>query len=85
MRAVELTGLTDADRRQAPHSPARNSPFALTRHGHSLGLELDSNDFTVAQAVAAVARITCGNFPLLQRLPQESANSSRCDAHTERL
>jgi DNA transposition AAA+ family ATPase len=39
--------------------------FVLTRHWHKLGLELDPNDFTDAQAVA---RITGGNFRLPQRL-----------------
>ncbi|MGW6123092.1 hypothetical protein ACWFRF_28905 [Nocardia sp. NPDC055165] len=42
--------------------------FVLTRHWHKLSLELDPADFTDAQAVAAVAHITGGNFRLLQRL-----------------
>ncbi len=42
--------------------------FVLTRHWRKLGTDLDSDDFTDAQAVAAVARITSGNFRLLQRL-----------------
>lgn len=42
--------------------------FVLERHWKSLGLHLDGADFTDAQAVAAVARITGGNFRLLQRL-----------------
>jgi DNA transposition AAA+ family ATPase len=42
--------------------------FVLTRHWRQLGLALDDADFTDAQATAAIARITGGNFRLLQRL-----------------
>jgi DNA transposition AAA+ family ATPase len=42
--------------------------FVLTRHWRSLGLDLDEADFTDAQAIASIARITGGNFRLLQRL-----------------
>ena len=42
--------------------------FVLTRHWRRLGLALDDADFTDAQAVAAIARITGGNFRLLHRL-----------------
>jgi hypothetical protein len=42
--------------------------FVLKRHWRKLGLTLDAADFTDAQAVAAIARITGGNFRLLQRL-----------------
>jgi DNA transposition AAA+ family ATPase len=42
--------------------------FVLTRHWRRLGQELDSTDFTDAQAIATVARITDGNFRLIQRL-----------------
>lgn len=38
------------------------------RHPHQLGLELDDADFTDAQAVAAIVRITGGNFRLVHRL-----------------
>ena len=40
----------------------------LTRHGRTLGLSLDSADFTDTQAIAAISRITHGNFRLLHRL-----------------
>jgi len=42
--------------------------FVLTRHWKRLGLTLDLSDFTDAQAVAAVGRITRGNFRLIHRL-----------------
>lgn len=42
--------------------------FVLTRHWRSLGLNLDDADFTDAQAIASIARITAGNFRLLHRL-----------------
>ncbi len=42
--------------------------FVLTRHWRQLGLELDEADFTDAQAIASIARMTGGNFRLLHRL-----------------
>ncbi len=42
--------------------------FVLSRHWHKLGLTLDLTDFTDAQAVAAIGRITRGNFRLVHRL-----------------
>jgi DNA transposition AAA+ family ATPase len=42
--------------------------FVLTRHWRRLGLTLDDADFTDAQAIATIARLTGGNFRLLQRL-----------------
>lgn len=42
--------------------------FVLQRHWKKLGLVLDADDFTDDRAIAAVARITGGNFRLLQRL-----------------
>lgn len=42
--------------------------FVLTRHWRPLGLSLDSTDFTDTQAMAAISRITRGNFRLLHRL-----------------
>lgn len=42
--------------------------FVLARHWRRLGLTLDLDDFTDAQAAAAVTRITRGNFRLLHRL-----------------
>lgn len=42
--------------------------FVLSRHWRKLGLALDLDDFTDAQAVATIARITRGNFRLVHRL-----------------
>jgi len=42
--------------------------FVLTRHWRQLGLSLDNADFTDTQAIAAISRITHGNFRLLHRL-----------------
>lgn len=42
--------------------------FVLTRRWRDLGLAMDDADFTDAQAVAAIVRMTGGNFRLLHRL-----------------
>lgn len=42
--------------------------FVLSNHWKKLGLHLDQADFTDNQAIASVARITGGNFRLVQRL-----------------
>lgn len=42
--------------------------FVLTRRWRQLGLNLDDADFTDAQAVATIVRITSGNFRLVHRL-----------------
>jgi DNA transposition AAA+ family ATPase len=42
--------------------------FVLQRHWAALGLTLSADDFTDAEAIAAVHRITNGNFRLVQRL-----------------
>ncbi|MDN5606082.1 MAG: AAA family ATPase, partial [Kocuria sp.] len=42
--------------------------FVLERQWRRLGATLDMDDFTDAQAVAAIERITRGNFRLLERL-----------------
>ncbi len=42
--------------------------FVLTRHWRSLGINLDDADFTDAQAIASIARLTGGNSRLLHRL-----------------
>ena len=42
--------------------------FILEHHWSKLGLELDRNNFSDTEAIAAVARITNGNFRLIHRL-----------------
>ena len=42
--------------------------FVLQQQWRRLGLDLDTDDFTDSQAVAAISRITRGNFRLIDRL-----------------
>jgi hypothetical protein len=42
--------------------------FVLQHHWSKLNLTLSADDFTDTEAIAAVARITSGNFRLVQRL-----------------
>ncbi len=42
--------------------------FVLQHHWSKLSLTLSADDFTDAEALAAVTRITGGNFRLVQRL-----------------
>ena len=53
-----------------PYRPLQGDEltFVLTRHWRHLGLALDNADFTDTQAIAAISRITNGNFRLLHRL-----------------
>ena len=63
----------------------RHFPRLSSRLGRSLGRSLDPDDFTDAQAIAAIERITRGNFRLLERLFPQIArvlNITRLEATT---
>ncbi len=45
--------------------------FVLERQWRKLGKTIDPDDFADAHAIAAVGRITRGNFRLLERLPPQ--------------
>jgi DNA transposition AAA+ family ATPase len=47
---------------------AEEMRFIIEHKWQQLGLSLDIEDFTDAEAIAAVIRITGGNFRLIQRL-----------------
>lgn len=47
---------------------AEEMQFILQHKWETLGLKLDPSDFTDAEAISAIIRITGGNFRLLQRL-----------------
>ncbi len=50
------------------HLSTAELTFVLTHHWQHLGLTLNADDFTDAEAVSTVARITGGNFRLVHRL-----------------
>src|ERR1019366_5262894 len=59
--------------KQPPHPAARalsagELAFVLQRHWAAPGLKPSADDFTDTEAIAAVHRITSGNFRLVQRL-----------------
>ena len=58
----------DHSRAIAGYAVNLGAPSALQRHWSRLNLTLSADDFTDAEAIAAVARIIGGNFRLVQRL-----------------
>jgi hypothetical protein len=50
------------------HAGDVSLPACLPSVRYTVGLDLDDADFTDAQAVATIVRITGGNFRLLHRL-----------------
>jgi DNA transposition AAA+ family ATPase len=81
--ALILIGMPGVERRLARHAQlysrvgfahehralsADELTFVLQHHYERLGLTLSADDFTDAEAIAAAARITGGNFRLVHRL-----------------
>jgi len=50
------------------YRPLSAGELAFVLHWAALGLTLSADDFTDTEAIAAVHRITSGNFRLVQRL-----------------
>ncbi|MFB9715735.1 AAA family ATPase [Arthrobacter methylotrophus] len=68
---VILIGMPGIEKRFAHHYRTLSTEeltFVLTNRWQELGLSIDPQDFTDAEAIAAVARITNRNFRLIQRL-----------------
>jgi hypothetical protein len=57
----------------------------LQRHWSAIGLTLSADDFTDAEALAAVHRITSGNFRLVHRLFAQITRVLEISGKTVRL